>query len=123
MAKRILIVEDEPSLSKILKKKVEQLGYSVIVAADGEEALAKVTASEPDLIVLDIIMPKKNGIEVLRELRVKRENDVPVLMVTNIESQQDIDASKHYHVVDYIFKSNISLSDLTGKIAKALGDT
>ncbi len=123
MAKKILIVEDEPSLSKVLRKRVEQLGFDVVVAVDGREALTKIKSDEPDLVILDIIMPGKNGLEVLRELRVNMENDVPVMMVTNIESQQDIDASKHYHVVDYIFKSDISLSDLTAKIVKALGVT
>ena len=123
MAKKILIVEDEPSLSKVLRKKVEQLGFDVVVAVDGREALTKIKSDEPDLVILDIIMPEKNGLEVLRELRVNMENDVPVMIVTNIESQQDIDASKHYHVVDYIFKSDISLSDLTAKIVKTLGAT
>lgn len=120
MAKKILIVEDEPSLSKVLKKKVEQLGYAVTVAVDGSDALAKIKSSKYDLIILDIIMPKKNGIEVLRDLRVKLESKVPVIILSNIESQQDIEASRHYHVVDYIFKSDISLSDLTARIVKVL---
>ena len=121
MAKKVLIVEDEPSLSKVLKKKIEQLGYAVTVAVDGNDALAKIKSGKPDLIILDIVMPKKNGIEVLRELRVKLESKVPVIILSNLESPQDMEASKHYQVVDYIFKSDISLSDLTAKVAKILG--
>ena len=123
MAKKILIVEDEPSLSKIVKKKVEQLGYAVATAVDGHDALAKIKSVKPDLIILDIIMPKKNGIEVLRELRVNLESNVPVLVLSNLEGRQDIEASRHYGVTDYITKSDISLSYLTARIAKILRDT
>jgi DNA-binding response OmpR family regulator len=121
MAKKVLIVEDEPSLSKVLKKKVEQLGYIVMTAADGRAALTKIKSGKPDLIVLDIIMPKKNGIEVLRELRVNLENNVPVLILSNLEGRQDIEASRHYGVTDYVIKADISLRYLTDRIAKILG--
>lgn len=121
MPKKILIVEDEPSLSKVLKKKVEHLGHTVTSAADGGKALAKVKSSKPDLIVLDIMMPKKNGIEVLRELRAKLGNNVPVIVLSNLGDRQDIEASRHYGVTDYIIKSDVSLGYLAGRIAEILG--
>lgn len=120
MAKKVLIVEDEPSLLKVLKKKLEQLNYTVVSAVDGEDAIAQIKSQKPDLVILDIIMPKKNGIEVLRETRVNLANRVPIVILSNLEGRQDIEASRHYDVVDYIFKSDISLSDLTAKIVKIL---
>lgn len=121
MTKKILIVEDEPSLSKILRKKVEHLGYYVSSAADGRAALAKVKSGKPDLIVLDIMVPKKNGIEVLRELRANLGNNVPVIVLSNLGDRQDIEASRHYGVTDYIIKSDVSLSYLATRIAEILG--
>jgi two-component system alkaline phosphatase synthesis response regulator PhoP len=120
MAKKILIVEDEPGLSKILKKQIERLGYAVAIAVDGSAALAKIKSSKPDLVILDLMVPKKSGIEVLRELRVDLEDNVPVLVLSNLEHMQDIEASRHYGVADYIIKSDVSLRYLTTRIVQIL---
>ena len=81
MSSKILIVDDEPFNLDILKEELGDKGYVVETASDGSNALKKVEASQPDLILLDYMMPDLNGLEVLKELR-KRGNDVPVVMIT-----------------------------------------
>src|SRR5262249_32824344 len=81
MSDKILIVDDEPSNRNILGQELTHEGYSVVAASDGREALKKIESSRPDLIILDYMMPDLNGLEVLKELR-KRENDNPVVMIT-----------------------------------------
>jgi len=112
MAKRILIAEDEISLLDILRRRVEQLGYEVITAKDGEEALKKTLADKPDLILLDILMPKMNGFQVLEELKVKQNSPIPVVILTNLDQDDEIEKGKALGAVDYIVKTNVSLKDL-----------
>src|SRR4029434_9878072 len=81
MSEKILSVNDDPSNRNILSQELTHKGYSVVAANDGREALRKVEASRPDLIILDYMMPDLSGLEVLKELR-KKENDTPVVMVT-----------------------------------------
>ena len=81
MSDKILIVDDEPSNRNILGQELTHEGYSVVAASDGREALKKVESSQPDLIILDYMMPDLNGLDVLKELR-RRENDTPVVMIT-----------------------------------------
>ena len=78
--KKILLVEDEKTLAKVLKFNLEKEGFHVAVAYDGEEALVAVSGEEPDLIVLDLMLPKIDGYEVCR--RIRRDSDVPIIMLT-----------------------------------------
>jgi len=77
----ILIVEDEPSIVMLLQYNIEKAGFLTEVANDGEEAVKKVSQVEYDLIVLDLMLPKMNGIEVCKKIR-KSKNQVPILMLT-----------------------------------------
>jgi len=120
MAKTILIVEDEPSLLKLLTKSVTNLGFTVVGASDGEEAIEQFKKEPIDLILLDIIMPKMNGLQVLQTLRVNLNSQVPVIIISNLERSEDIEAGKAYGVSEYIIKSHISMRQLSVHIAKAL---
>lgn len=83
MAYRLLIADDEPDIVETLKKRLIQEGYEVSIAFDGEEALAKVKKDNPDLVILDLSMPKKNGFEVLKELRQNfKDKWRPVIIVS-----------------------------------------
>ena len=83
MAKKILVVDDEPDMVTFLSTLLEDHGYQVITAADGDEALDKTKAERPDLISLDLLMPNKTGIKMYRELRKDQElSGTPVVMVT-----------------------------------------
>lgn len=77
----MLVVDDEHSIVTLLKYNLEQAGYSIEVAQDGEEALEKVDAVKPDIVVLDLMLPKKDGIEVCKTIRANK-NSVPILMLT-----------------------------------------
>lgn len=121
MGKTILIAEDEPSLLNMLVRRVKSLGYEVISAADGVEALKQVQLHKPDLILLDIIMPKKNGLDVLQDLRVTMGVKTPVIVLSNLDKNEDIEAARSYGVEGYMIKSNISIRELSKLIADALG--
>ncbi|WP_294428013.1 response regulator transcription factor [uncultured Treponema sp.] len=79
---RILIVEDDAELSKIMQLELSHEGFEVISAFDGREALEKIENEEPDLILLDVMLPKMSGLEVLRKLRGDMNSDLPVILVT-----------------------------------------
>lgn len=83
MGKKILVIDDEPDMVTYLSTLLEDNGYEVIIASDGEEGLEKVKAEKPDLISLDLLMPNKTGIKMYRELRKDPEiGSTPVVMVT-----------------------------------------
>ena len=86
--KTILVVDDEHNIVELVRLYLETEGYKVVVASDGEQALAQYERSSPDLVVLDLMLPKMNGFEVCRELR--RRGDVPILMLT--ARSEDVDA-------------------------------
>ena|SRR6185369_1507817 len=123
MSKTILIAEDEPTLLNLLAKKLKALGFNVIKAGDGEDAIAKIKSQPVDLMLLDIIMPRKNGLQVLQELRVNMNNKTPVIILSNLEKGEDIQAGKSYGVYDYLIKSHISMRKLSNQVTKALGRT
>lgn len=113
--KKILIVEDEPQMQKVLEKKVSSLGYKTLVANDGDTALKKILEGGIDLILLDIIMPVKSGFDVLEQMRSK-DIDIPVIILSNLGDDEDFETAKRLGAKDYFVKSNISLRDITAKI-------
>ncbi|MBP9827515.1 response regulator [Candidatus Saccharibacteria bacterium] len=119
MDKKILIAEDEAPLRDILAQKLKSLGFTIIIARDGDEALQRAQLQKPDLMLLDIIMPKKNGLEVIKALR-KLKNKVPIIVLSNLDRPQDIEAGKHLGIDDYYVKSNISIRLLCSKINQKL---
>ena len=120
MPKKILIAEDEPSLLSVLSKKVKSLGYTVFEAKDGEQAINIFKKEQPDLILLDVVMPIKNGFDVLEEIKMKQKSKVPVIILSNLSESQDLETGKNLGAVDYITKSNLSLRDITVKIHNVL---
>jgi DNA-binding response OmpR family regulator len=97
MAHTILVVDDEKEVVAIVQKRLQQEGYAVAVAYDGEEALQKIATDKPDVVLLDLLLPKKNGFEVLQSIREKEtEKWVPVIIVS---AQNDLEAiKKSYHL-------------------------
>lgn len=120
MAKKILIVEDEPALLQALMDRLQRLGYETITAVDGVDAIKKIKSSMPDLVLLDIIMPKKSGFEVIEEIRYRMKSTVPIIVLSNLEQKQDIETAKNLGVTNYYLKSNISLRNLAIEIDKIL---
>ncbi len=113
--KTILVAEDEPSLLKILTSRVSDAGYNVISARDGEEAIALAQQKKPDALLVDIIMPKKNGFDVIQRVKSTQPN-IPVVVITNLESQQDQETGRQLGVNHYILKSNTSMRELQRRL-------
>lgn len=90
MRKRILIIDDETDIVEILRARLEAEGYEVSCASDGHEALGKIPAEKPDLILLDVMMPKLNGYQLCRELKKREETKgIPVIMLTARTQESD----------------------------------
>ena len=100
--KKILVVDDEKPISDIIKFNLEKEGYEVVTAFDGEEALEKVLEEEPALIILDIMLPKVDGLEVVREVR--KNYDMPIIMVTAKETEIDKITWLRVRADDYVTK-------------------
>ena len=102
----ILIAEDNEDLQSLLRHALESDGYAVYIAADGQEALDQYDALSPDLLVLDIMMPRLSGFEVLRGLRgdAARRQDVPVLVLTARSGEDDVLTGFELGVADYLIK-------------------
>jgi CheY-like chemotaxis protein len=119
--RRVLLVEDDRFLRRAGEAALRQRGFTVTVAMDGEEALRKVQAEVPDLILLDLLMPKVTGIEVLRALRSQdATRDVRVLVLSNSSREQDLEEIKRLGVTDYLVKANLSLQELGDRVARIL---
>ncbi|EGQ0299051.1 response regulator transcription factor [Staphylococcus pseudintermedius] len=103
MAQRVLVVDDEQSIVTLLKYNLEQSGYVVEVAQDGEEALQKEKETKPDLIVLDVMLPKRDGIEVCKTIR-SDKNQVPILMLTAKDDEFDRVLGLELGADDYMTK-------------------
>lgn len=117
----ILLAEDEMFLSRTYENKLSIEGYGVTVAHDGEEAIRGILETTPDLILLDLMMPKKNGFEVLEFIKQNEAvKDIPVIITSNLGQESDIEKAMGLGAVDYIIKSNISLKDLILKIKEHL---
>lgn len=122
MAQKILIVEDDPFLSSLLKTRLTREGFETVRAADGEQALAMLKEQKPSLMLLDLILPKKSGFEVLEAARADAETkSMPVIIISNLGQDDDIRRGRELGVLDYIVKARISLDDLVKKVHTALG--
>jgi DNA-binding response OmpR family regulator len=119
--RRVLLVEDDRFLRRAGEAALRQRGFAVSVAADGEEALQKLQVEVPDLILLDLLMPKVSGIQVLRSLRASEATrTVPVLILSNSSREQDLEEIKNLGVTDYLVKANLSLQELGDRVAGLL---
>lgn len=113
MDKKILVVDDEKSIADILKFNLEKEGFAVEVAYDGEEAVEKVFKTSPDLVLLDIMLPKKDGFQVLKEIR--KELKIPVLMLTAKEEEVDKVLGLELGADDYVTKP-FSMRELMARV-------
>ncbi|HLA26033.1 MAG TPA: response regulator [Patescibacteria group bacterium] len=118
---KILLVEDDRFLIKAVYTKLTQKGFEVILANDGDEAISKAKTEKPELVLLDMVLPKKSGFEVLRALKGDPKTvSIPVFILSNLAQDQDIQEGKALGAEDYIVKSNTSLSAIVDKVANFL---
>ena len=115
----ILIAEDEGALSGVLKNKLSRHGFAVEVAQDGVEALEKMKTIHPALVLLDLIMPNKNGFQVLEEVKAIPElAAIPVIVFSNLNQEEDRERAKKFGAVDFWVKSDIAITDVIAKISE-----
>jgi DNA-binding response OmpR family regulator len=118
--KKILVVEDDRSLQNAIVEMLTNENYQAISALDGEEGLEKLKTEKPDLILLDIILPKKDGYEVLEEIKKGEQKNVPVLILTNLEEVENVQKALDLGATTFMVKSDFSLKDILGKIKENL---
>jgi len=120
--KTILFIEDESALQKTFGEILKQEGYEMISALDGEIGLRLAKTKKPDLILLDLILPKIHGFEVLKKLKEDKETkDIPVIVLTNLEKIEDVDKVLELGATTYLVKAQYSLEEVVEKIKNALG--
>jgi len=120
--KTILLVEDDKFLSSLLKNRLEKEGIAVIHAADGEVAILTLRAQKVDLVLLDVILPKKNGFEVLEEIQsdpTLRES--PVVIISNLGQESDMARGRDLGAIEYYIKAQTSIDDLVSKVKGYVG--
>lgn len=119
--KTILIVEDEKPLKAVLGEALEKEGFVTEVAVDGQSGLNSALKNHPDLILLDIYMPKMNGVEMLAALREDSwGKNVPVLLLTNDINPEDIRETLKHNAADYLIKADWKIADVIERIKTAL---
>ena len=118
--KIILLVEDDPLILRMYQTKLTNDGYKVNTAFNGEEAIIQAKKEKPDLIFLDVMMPKMNGVETLKALKGDPQTaQIPVIILTNLgDKTDDIQKAKELGALDYMVKSQISLKQLSDKAKK-----
>ena len=121
--KKILFVEDESALQKTLGDVLTQEGYEIISALDGAAGLELAKEKKPDLILLDLILPKLHGLEVLKELKADPgTKGIPIIVLTNLESIEDIDQALELGATTYLVKAHYSLEEVIEKVKKTIGE-
>lgn len=120
--KRILIIDDDPLISRMYEHHLTSQGFEVAVSFNGEEAITAIRKNRPDLIFLDVMMPKLNGVETLKILKSEEKTKrIPVIFLTNLsDNEDDIKKARELGALDYLVKSEISLKALAERAKKAL---
>lgn len=119
--KKILIAEDELPLLRAISNKLKKEGFDVVEAVNGEECLKLGEKELPDLILLDVVMPKMDGFTALKKMRtLKWGKDVPVIILTNLGEAEDVSRAVGDEVYDYLIKTNWSLQDIVKKVREKL---
>lgn len=118
---KVLVVEDEEILLTALKEELANGGYEVEGASDGVEGLEKAKSFKPKLVLLDLLMPKMDGMEMLQKLKADSElRDIPVIILTNLSDYEKISEALSLGATDYLVKANYKLEDLLEKVSGVL---
>lgn len=119
--KKILIVEDDSALRGILVEFLEAEGFVVSEASNGEEGVEMIKKDNPDVILLDIILPKKDGYEVLKEIKADdNTKDIPVILLTNLGSLSDIEKALELGATTYLVKGDYQVKEIIEKVKEVL---
>src|SRR3972149_11956209 len=120
---KIIIVEDDKTLAAIYKQKIEEGGHLVSIIEDAE-AVAAITAPKPDLVILDILMPKVNGLDIVREIKANPETSlIPVLLLTNVAEDASVAKGLQYGAYAYLLKSETTPNQVLPRVNMMLEET
>ena len=121
-ARRVLLAEDDRFLRKAAETALKRQGFTVLPVVDGEEALRTARAEAPHLILLDLIMPKMQGFEVLRALKADPATAaIPVIILSNLGQDSDVKQAMEAGAAGYFVKANLSLQDLVKRVGGLIG--
>ena len=121
--KKILIIEDEEIITDLLKRKLTKEGYRVDVAYDGEQGLEKMRNNKPDLVLLDIVMPKLGGFEVMEEMcKDEKLNNISVIIISNSGQAVELDRAKELGASDWLIKTQFDPQEVIDKVIKQIGN-
>ncbi len=119
--KTILLVEDEPLLANLLRQRFEKEGLKVVLARDGEEALRALRDVKPDVILLDVILPKISGFELMETLRADPQLEkAPVIIISNLGQEGDMARGEKLGAVQYFVKAKVSIEELVNQVKNFL---
>ena len=118
---KILVVEDEEILLTALAEELKQQGFEVIGAKDGVEGLEKAAAEQPDLMLLDLVMPRLDGLGTLKQMKAQdNTKNIPIVILTNLSDYDKISEALSMGAMDYLVKANYRLEELVSKIKTVL---
>lgn len=121
MAQKILLVEDDPFLLDMYSTKFRDVGFNIVVAQDGELGLIKAREESPDLILLDVVLPKKDGFEVLKTLKSESQTAaIPVVLLTNLGLDSDVKRGLELGAQAYIVKAHFTPTEVVAKVKEIL---
>lgn len=119
--KKILIIEDDPFLNEIYSAKFSQSGFQIEVAIDGKKGLEKVKANQPDLILLDIVLPKMDGFQVLKRIKEDPKlKAIPIILLTNLGQQSEVEKGLALGADEYIIKAHFTPTAIVVKVKEVL---
>ncbi len=119
--KTILMIEDDTFLRNLYRDKLEKEGFNFIEASNGTEGMNKIMNEDPDLIILDILLPMKGGFDILEEMKEEESaSEAPVIILSNLKQKSDIAEGKRLGAVDYFIKSETSFPEIIARIKEIL---
>ncbi len=120
-SKKVLLIEDDPFLSSLLKNRLVHEGLMVLHAKDGEEGIKFIKENQVQLVLLDLILPKKSGFEVLEAIRQDPQmQNAPVIIISNLGQPEDVQKGQELGAVEYFIKAKTSIEDLVANIISFL---
>ncbi len=120
--KKVLIIEDDGFLQELEASKLKKSSYDVIAASTGDEGMEKIHEEGVSLILLDLVLPRFDGFEILKKIReTEKLKNIPVIVFSNLSEDKDIEKAKSLGATDFLVKSNFTLDELVERINKILG--
>lgn len=121
MTKKVLIIEDDEQISRVYGIKLKQEGIETISAVDGDDGLKKIETEKPDVVLLDLMLPRHDGFWVLEEkIKNNKIKNIPVIVLSNLGQEQDKERAMGLDAKDYLVKADVSIKQVIEKIKKYL---